>query len=279
MRIQDLRHEQRGRRRRVAATVIWEDCSRPTRDLFYEVDEAFASDLMPHPHAFLVACIVPALRHGEKRIAIDEAICPELRTGLRVNMGWLRHWSGGRYTLAKIEAKTDTRMPVPRTTERVGSFLSGGVDSLALLRENRLKFPAGHPRSIRDGIIVHGFDMGGVERTGSETEAYEKAVGSLAAIAADAQVELIPILTNVRHFDDDLTCWMNEFAGAAMASVAHAISNRLSCVYIGSQLRYSKCDAKYRRSPVVGQQLWQCRSSGSARRGATLAARQGQTAG
>lgn len=234
MRIQDLRSEQWGRRRRVAATVIWEDCDRPTRDLYYQVDEAFASDLMPDPHAFLVACIVPALHHGEKRIAIDEAICPELRTGLFINVGWLRHWSGGKYALPKIEARTDARLPVPRTTERAGSFLSGGVDSLALLRENRLKFPRGHPRSITDGIIVHGFDMGGVETTGDEAAAYERAVSSLMPIAKDADVQLVPILSNVRHLDDDVIFWMNEFAGAAMASVAHAISRRLSLVYFGS---------------------------------------------
>ena len=234
MRIQNIRSSQNDCGQRITATVIWEDNDRPQRDIYFEVDKTYADYLAPNPHAFLVACLVPAMRYCEKRIAIDEPICPELRTGLRINMGWLRQWSGPCRELVEIEAKPEARMPVAHTVERTGSFLSGGVDSLALLRENRLKFPLEHPRSIKDCLIVSGFDMGGVEATGCEAGAFEQAVRTLAPIAEDAQVTVIPIFTNVRHLDDDVIFWMNEFAGAALASVAHAIATRLSLVYIAS---------------------------------------------
>jgi hypothetical protein len=77
-------------------TVIWEDSERPQREIYFEVNKAFADYLSPNPHTFLVACSVPALHYSEQRIAIDEAIYPELRTELLINMGWLRHWSGSK---------------------------------------------------------------------------------------------------------------------------------------------------------------------------------------
>ena len=82
MRIEDLRTEQDGAMARVVASVVWEDNDRPQRDIYFEVDKAFADYLTPDPHAFLVACLVPAVHHGEKRILVDETICPELRNGL-----------------------------------------------------------------------------------------------------------------------------------------------------------------------------------------------------
>jgi hypothetical protein len=251
MRIQNIRSDQGNGRRRIAATVTWEDNDRPRRDVYFEVDESFAGDLAPDPHAFLVACLVPAMRHCEQRVAIDEPICPELLTGLRINMGWLSQWSGQCRGPVKIEAKPEARLPAARAAECAASFLSGGVDSLALLRENRLRFPPEHPRSIKDCLIVHGFDMGGVEATGAENEAFEQAVKTIAPIAADAQAQLVPIHTNVRHLDSDVIFWMYEFAGAAMASVAHALSRRLSLVYFASALDIPHLTANVSVHPLL----------------------------
>jgi hypothetical protein len=142
-------------------------------------------------------------------------------------------------------------MPITCDDERAGSFLSGGVDSLALLRENWLKFPPEHPRSIKDCLIVHGFDMGGVEATGAESEAFEQAVNTIILITADAQANLIPIHTNVRHLDSDVIFWMDDFAGAAMASVSHALSNRFSLVYFASSLDIPHLTANVSVHPLL----------------------------
>ena len=90
VRIENLRSECRSGMARVAATVIWEDCDRPKRDIYFEIDEARADRLICNPEAFLVAASVPALQHGEARIAVDAAICPELRERLATNLDWLR---------------------------------------------------------------------------------------------------------------------------------------------------------------------------------------------
>jgi len=234
MRIENLRSEREGTRARVSATVIWEDCDRPTREVYFETEAAFAQDLSCNPHAFLVGCLLPAMRHGEERVAIDEAICPELRNGLVTAMGWICHWYGSPRKPVQIEAKTGIRSPLPRAGERAGSFLSGGIDSLATLRANRLDFPRDHPSSIKDCLIVHGFDIGAREGTDKEIEIFERAMASLAPVAEDAGITLIPVYTNVRYLYDDVLFWMHEFHGAALSSVAHAFSTRLSRVSIAS---------------------------------------------
>jgi hypothetical protein len=236
MRIENLRSEKTQGKARVDATVIWEDCDRPEQEIYFEIPHEYAESLTCHPHAFLVGCIVPAARHGEKRIAIDAEICPELRNGLLRVMHWLRSWYGYPGEPVRIETRQGVRFPTARAEERAGSFLSGGIDSLAALRQNRLDFPRNHPYSIKDCLFVHGFDIGGMANGDNEIESYRRGLAALKPIVEDAGVTLIPVGTNVRHLDDDMGFWMYQFHGAALASVAHALSKRLSRVYIASSV-------------------------------------------
>lgn len=234
MRIQDIRSDHNESSQRITATVIWEDNDRPQRDIYFEVDKAFADYLTVSPHAFLVACLVPAVHHGEKRILLDETICPELRNGLMTNVRWLEVWYPQVCKPVRIEAKTGARSPLLGRQERAGGFLSGGLDSLAILRANHLDFPRDHPRSHQDCLVVYGFDFGGREVTGQQEGPFERALTSLTSIARDAGVNLIRVRTNIRHLDDNIKFWMREFHGAALAAVAHAVSNRLTRVSIAS---------------------------------------------
>jgi len=145
MRIENLRLERNGNKTRAAATVIWEDRDRASHDVYFEVDDEFASDLSCNPHAFLVACAIPAMQLGEERLFIDDSICPELKAGLTNSMAWLKHWSGNDDKPVRIEARTRVDLPEPSTPERAGFFFSGGIDSFATFRNNRLNFPLGHP--------------------------------------------------------------------------------------------------------------------------------------
>ena len=86
MKIENLRTERSNDRVRVAATVIWEDCGRPSHEVFFETDERFSESLIRNPHAFQVVCAIPAMHYGEKRVFIDAEICPELLEGLEIAM-------------------------------------------------------------------------------------------------------------------------------------------------------------------------------------------------
>ncbi|NOR15175.1 MAG: hypothetical protein GQ544_05690 [Candidatus Aminicenantes bacterium] len=241
MKIENLRSEKNGSRSRIAASVTWEETDHQTLDLYFETDEEFAYGLSCNPHAFLVACIMPALRYGEERVLIDAEICPELRDGLTTAMGWFRHWYDWYEPdrkLVQIEAKIKYAAPARRTSDRAGFLFSGGIDSLTTLRTNRLNFPLDHPSSFKDALFVCGLEI-------EDPEILSKVMSSLSKVAEDANVSLIPVYTNIKEvaeykkdleYDKDFWSdfWQYEFMGPVLAAGAHAFSPHLNSVTIAS---------------------------------------------
>ena len=211
MRIENLRTGSTENGARVVATVSWEDCERPTQDIYFETVDEFTQALVPNPDAFLTACIIPAMRHGEERIIVDGEICAELRHGLITAMSWIRHWYGSERKLVRIEAETRRSVLTPQKPERAGVFFSGGVDSFASLRMNRLDFLLEHPSSFKDGILIFGNEV-------RSWEAFEYVVNQLSIAAEASDIKLIPVSTNVSSLDYDQGFWTDEFQGAVLSS-------------------------------------------------------------
>jgi len=235
MRLTNLNKSSRGKNlTRVSAFVTWEDCDQPAREIFIETDKEFAEDITCNPHAFLVGCIIPAMHFGEKRILLEADICPGLRDGLQTVMALIKDWSGGTYRPLDIETRISAAVRRSNGQRRTGMFLSGGIDSLATLRLNKMNFPEQHPGSIKDGLLIHGFDIGGVIKRGMKYPVFERAKAAMSRVAEDANVTLIPVYTNIRHLCDERDLWLNKFFGAVLAAVAHAFDSRLSLVYIAS---------------------------------------------
>ena len=219
---------------RVSAKVAWEDCEQAPREVYLETDARFSADFSCNPHAFLVGCLLPAMHFGEKRIWLDAEICPLLREGLDTVMGYLHDWYGPPYLPLQIEAPcqiSPQRRPSPG---RSGFFLSGGVDSLAALRLNRLHYTDGHPAFIKDGFLIHGFDIGGVVERGMKYNVFERALAAMTPVARETGLELIPVYTNIRHLCEDRDLWLEKFFGAVLAAVAHVFSKRLDLIFIAS---------------------------------------------
>ena len=242
MRVENLRSEKTEKRARIAATVTWENCDRPTHDVYFETDEAFAAGLTCNPNAFLVGCAIPAMHYGEERVSIDAEICPELRDGLTTAMSWLRHWYyDPDRALVRIEARTSSGFPTPRTPERAGFFFSGGIDSFATLRANRLGFPLEHPWSIRDGLIAYGLEM-------DKPEEFERAMDWLSGIPQETGITLIPVYTNLylnyrpEDAEDHFRFWTYEFQGAVLAAIAHTFARRLTVVSIAGTFDLSSLE-------------------------------------
>jgi hypothetical protein len=234
MRISNLRLIQSGKRVRATATVTWEDCDQPTREVFIETEEEFGRDISCNPHAFLVGCIIPAMHFGEKRILLNAEICPSLREGLQTVMSLMKEWSHGEYKPLNIEAKIHSVSAHLNKQRRAGLFLSGGIDSLAALRANKQNYPEEHPGSIKDCLLVHGFDIGGVIERGMKYHVFDRARAALSAVAKDSNVTLIPVYTNIRHLCDERDLWLDKFFGAVLASVGHTFASRLHLAYIAS---------------------------------------------
>lgn len=234
--IDNLRFENNGDRLRSLASITWEDCDRKTQEIYFETAEAFSNDLSSNPHSFLVACIMPALHFGEKRILIktDEKICPELVDGLTNAMNWMRlWWYNPTKNIVKIETKGASAFVPKEKKNRAGFFFSGGIDALATLRANRIDYSMDHPGSIRDGLLVFGLEV-------NDPKAFGYLLGLASIIAKDAKLTLIPVYTNIRSLgpEEDMDFWGNfwvkEFMGAAFSSIAYAFTNRLTVISLSS---------------------------------------------
>lgn len=220
---------------RISARVTWEDSDRPAKEIYYETSSDFADGLTCDANAFLVGCVLPAMYFGEKRIQIEGAVCPILKEGLYTNMNYFQHWRGEKYKPIDVECRTiKTYSPSAKGVKRTASFLSGGIDSLFTLRMNRLNVPVGHPGSIQDCFFVHGFDIYHDENEPKKLDLFQRGINGLKEVAEDAKIHLIPVQTNVRHLYSDVSFWMTWFFGAALASVAHAFSNRIGTIHIAA---------------------------------------------
>ncbi|MDX2213852.1 MAG: hypothetical protein SFY66_11255 [Oculatellaceae cyanobacterium bins.114] len=232
MRVENLTTRKNEDRFRVSATMIWEDRDRPSQEIFFETTSDFADDLSCNPHAFLVGTVITALRFGERRIAIDADICPQLLEGLFTIMSWFRHWEGLNLPLVEIEARSQISIQNSQKPKNAAVCYSGGIDSLATLRNNRLRFSLSHPRSFKDGLLIHGI-------ANTTLEGYEKAVQRLSPVADDAGITLIPIYTNTYHCVQDLedsnyTFLRYYLTSAALSAVGHAFHKRLSSLSISA---------------------------------------------
>lgn len=231
MRVENLRWEEHADKVRTVATVIWEDCGRGKQDVYFETGKQFADSLATNPHAFLVACILPAMRHGERRVAIESEICPQLKLGLTTAMSLLRFWYGSTRQPVTIEAKTRSKPSERVKPERAAFFFTGGIDSLATLRLNRHHFGEQHPGYFRDGLLIFGLEV-------DRLESFQCVLDVLSVLAQAAAVTMVPIYTNVRYLEEDWGFWADEFEAAVLASAAHALNQRLSSAAIGSSFDY-----------------------------------------
>jgi hypothetical protein len=148
--------------------------------------------------------------------------------GLQIAMRWIRHWwYDPSKKLLKIEAQIKDSWEKPSKDKRTGMFFSGGIDSLAALRANRLTFSEDHPRYIHDGLIVFGLET-------DQEESFRHVLSTISDPAMDAGLNLIPVYTNARQLDANWMFWERKSHDAVLASIAYSLSNRFSEVSIAS---------------------------------------------
>ena len=240
MRIENLQESSVGGRVRVSATVVWEDTDHPTREVYYETSSQFADLIHANANAWAVGCILPARWCGEKRLKIEGRLCPALHNGLGAVIRQMALWYDGSDARPVIEPTDGFAPPRPVSPPCTASFLSGGVDSMATLRRNRLTFPPDHPGPIRRCFCVYGFDLGGLEELGHHRSVFDRLITHLQRVADNAGCNLAPVYTNVRHLYEEVEFWIKQFHGAALASAAHVFSQSMTDIHIASG-SYAHC--------------------------------------
>ena len=242
MKIENFRKNTQAGKTRVSATVIWEDRNRPPQEVFFETTAEFQDDITINPNSWLLACTLAAMRYGESRIAIEAAISAEIKDGLVNAMKCLINWHGGDRKVIPIEAAIETEVSYLNRPLRAGALFSGGIDALAMVRDNHLNFVVDHPRHIKDGILVYGVLQGENEYDPS----FQNVVNAVKTMAEDAGLKLIQVYTNAyahfRDLDPDFSFWRFEYHGSFLAAIAHAFAPRLSVASIASTYDFANLE-------------------------------------
>lgn len=242
MRIENFIKTVNSTRARVSATVIWENCDRPTQEVYFETTAEFAEDLYANPNSWLLCSALAAMRYGETRIAIDAPISAEVKDGLINAMKCLIDWHGGDRRVIPIEAPIETEVLFSHKSPRAGALFSGGIDALAMVRDNQLNFAPDHPRRIQDGILVYGV----LEGENEQDPSFQNVVKAVNTMAEDAGLNLIQVYTNAyahfRDLDDDFSFWRFEYHGSFLAGISHAFAPRLSVASIASTYDFANLE-------------------------------------
>ncbi|MGV8841006.1 MAG: hypothetical protein ACWA6X_11965 [Bauldia sp.] len=169
--------------------------------------------------AFVAACYLLAMQHGERRVAVDGPLDHALAANLRIAGGYAAHWWGWRPP--EIEA---SEWVAATGSGPAASYFTGGVDSMFTLHRNLREFPPAHPWRIRRALLSYGFDaaLGGDNyASDDERRSFGRLTGALAACLDHHGVALEVVDTNVRR-DFDYGSFIAHLHGGFLAAMAHA---------------------------------------------------------
>ena len=234
MRILDLRREETDGGARVSADIVWEDVPRPPQRIAFEVDGLRPDELVAAHDAFLVACLPPALRNGERRIRFEEgAVCPRLFDGVLAAAKLLRTWYGPPRRVLDLEAR---RQAPPGRRDGAISFLTGGIDSTFTLRRNHLALPAGHAERIARAVVISGLFALEADSTALAAEFAGRCRRAAEGVAAAAGIPLTVVRTNVRDLEPAFEFFAFESHGSILAAVAHLLAGHAGSARIAASI-------------------------------------------
>lgn len=219
-----------GDRVRLSARVTWEACALPPADAWYETGRTHADGLVARPEAFVLPLLAPALLRGERRIVVEGSLCPSFLRNLAGGLQSLRGWYPDDSRLV-LEATEGPRPLVASPVAVAATTFSGGVDSLAAVRVNRIDLPLDHPHALRDAYFVFGMnshDFRGGAPDPDRWRDFEIRLARWRPIAQDAHLRVVPVASNLRTFAVDFPSWALRSIGAFLSAVAHAFSGRVA---------------------------------------------------
>lgn len=211
----------------VQADIRFETAKQDAHSIFAITDHSHR--LTADPNGFLLGAFHPAWTAGERRIRIEGAVCPLLVGNLSIAASQVRRWFNDLPADPVIECDHEYRPPALR----VGTFLSGGVDSLAMIRSLTSLHPVGHPDRPTAAIVA---DPHGVATlTREETDArFTRSTGTARAICNDVGMDVIPIRSNFGELNRSMTFWMYRYHGSFFASIGHFLSGEFRLLHLAS---------------------------------------------
>jgi hypothetical protein len=232
--------------RRISARLVFEESDfAPT--VHFEAEAPTARLLEPTTELLLAAGYPLAVAAAERRVAVEGGVSPRFRDGLLA----LASFYGGRLgqtVHVPIQPSEGLRPLTRHAAAGTWCFMSGGVDSLALLRANRLDYPTDHPWSVSDALFVRGlnsFDwVNELEPNPERIRANKRLEKALRSFLEAQGYRLHVVSTNLRslyptaHRVGDLPTppgsWHDTGYIAGTVAAAHAFPSRVSRVLLSS---------------------------------------------
>jgi hypothetical protein len=215
------------------ATGILEDTAEQY-DLEYRVESPIAEILEPSPDAFLVAAFPLAAWHRERRVIVEGPVSPMIRDSLRA-FGSIIRDQADRCTIPRIESRRGFQSEVRAAGDGTWCLFSGGVDSLALFRANRLDYPLDHDWAIKNAIFLFGLNNFDFDRLGVADPERQLAFGGLTEVYRPFLEEhgcrLHPVWTNVRCLSGEPGAWGRTLRVAGTTAIAHALIGQGRALY------------------------------------------------
>jgi len=216
MKIGDYRAAQTERGVEFSAKVVWEDSDFPAARLRV-ASPGFEDETVPGEF-FLLSMLPPALEQGEGRLRIEGTLDLDLAENLPIALGNLSKWFCDGRRVPALEAE-DGFVAVAPAGEACGLTLSGGMDSLAMVLENRRHFDEQHPLYFRHAFFVDGMDINHPYFEEDQAGFFQEACESLQAFCDDKGIELVPVHTNMREPSLARCGWDRMHHGMALAAV------------------------------------------------------------
>jgi hypothetical protein len=212
------------------STITWDGGS---HSIYVKSDEV-AHARVPGD-AWLCAALLPAMRL-RAALELNSVVSKSVMSGCQDIQRTLSQWD---WDLDVIPIKAESITSSNSRAEGVGCFFSGGVDSsLSAIRRP----------DVTHLITVLGFDVSLDSKWLAERVTYENGKA-----ASELGKELIVVETNLREWSDRHVGW-EQYHGAALACIAHALSGTVGRVYIPSS-HYMDYRIKWGSHPFIDP-LW-----------------------
>lgn len=228
MQLRDVRVEDSSRasdRVRLCGLVQYETPPLQAEEYWFDVPRSHADELSATGNPWL-ACLLPlAATIGEPLrlpLPVDRPLVQNAQRLLRIWKTWY-----GELHVVPIEADTTGDQAGHADPTRSAAFFSGGVDSFFTVLRERETAPPAERTPIQDLITVWGFDIK-LERG----DAFERLRERHRRVAAELDLHLVDVATNLRATRWSEAQWSYLAHGAGLASIALALENRFHTTYI-----------------------------------------------
>ncbi len=216
---------------RLSGELAYATPGRPVEQIWFDVEERFASGLSTTGNPWITALLPVAVTLGES-LEISLPVDAKLREGVEALMGVWSGWFPGKYRPIRITCDV-TPSSRPDQAARTATLFSAGVDSFYTLLRHEPGGSAHDKLVIDDLLTVWGFDI-----PLSNGDAFEALHRNIVTVAEAAHKTPVTIATNLRESGWSVANWGRIAQGPALAAVGLALERRYRRVLIPSSVGF-----------------------------------------